>query len=216
MGGLLINGCIKTNKDCDKDRPGAYVLNIPLTITPSDSSLKIGDTLNIRMHVDNDSIYDSEGDEIVDVADFDPNASFFLARIDTYPEGEGLNLNEVIISEEYDAPYIPVSKLNTGGYFFFEIIKKDNFSTIEFDIVLKESGNYAFYAHSSIRYNSEDIIIEKRCRQLEGNVFIDWIINENSIHEDILNDSLRENIELYWSRNSGDRSSSDPYFFRVE
>lgn len=199
------------------DRPGGYYLNIPLSITPTSEVLKVGDTLNIRMHVDNNNIYDSEGDEFVDVTDFDPNASFYLARIDTYPEREGLKLNKVIITEEYDAPYIPVSKLKgSGAHFFLDIIQENDFSTIDFNIVLKEPGNYMFIAHSSIYLNSKDIIIEGRCRQLEHSVFVKWIINEDIIHEEILNDTLSENIESYWSKISGNRSDSYPYYFRVE
>ena len=198
------------------DRPSGYFLNIPLSITPTSEVLKVGDTLNIRMHVDNNNIYDSEGGEIVDVEDFDPNAGFFLARIDTYPEGEGLKLNEVIITEEYDAPYVPFSKRYSGAHLFRKIIQENDYSTIDFNIVLREPGNYMFIAQSWIYRNSKDIIIEGRCRQLEHSVFVKWIISDEDVHEEMLTDTLKENVELYWSRNSGDRSRSYPYYFTVE
>lgn len=204
---IITDGCIH---DCVIN----YRFEVPLAITPVDSILHIGDTLHVLMRTDNKALKDIKADRSVIFPNFDPNASFNLPMIDTFPVKEGYKLNRLLIDTSlYDVKIINTEYLGLG-LFFLDIPKNDNESTIEFRVVLKTPGTYMLTCREAIYLvdHYEKIKFPGRCGK--GSLYVNYKVQQG-MNENILTENNKKVLKDYWKERSGDLATVETYYFRV-
>lgn len=199
---------------CEDDCVGAYVFDIPLNITPSDSILHVGDTLQVLMKTDNQAIKDTFGNRIVQFPNFDPNGFFNLPLIDTFPVKEGFLLNRLLIDTSLFEVVIGNTEHLGVGLFFLGIPKDENESIIDFRVVLRTPGTYALICRDAIFFNdlNKHLKFPNRCRTGDLEVIFNFAQGN---HLSILNEKQHEVLDKYWEESSGDFNISDKYYFKV-
>lgn len=209
---IVFYGCPNNGDDCIAN----YTFEIPITVSPHNEILSVGDTLTVSMFNDNSNLYDSYGDRIVNYPNFDPNAWFLMPILDTFPVKDGLLENEVIIDENFETNHINVSTLSSG-IFFLGIDTMDLESKLEFKVILNTPGTYALYSVSEIHRNSKKVCFPDKCNGCGYNT--GYIIGEfnytSEINNNILTTDHIANEDKYWIDRAGQRRESSPYYFKV-
>jgi len=190
-----------------------YVFDVPLEVSPGQSTLKVGDTLQIRMITDNQAIFDTFGNRVVRFPNFDPNGIFQLPIIDTFPVKEGLTLNEILVDTSLYKAQIRNTEHLGLGLFFFDIPKNENESKIEFKVVLNTPGLYMLICRSAMFVNSRKIVFPDRCGNT-GSLLVHFNILQGD-HIDILSKIHFEILDKYWVNSSGTKHLADNYYFKV-
>jgi len=190
-----------------------YTFDVPLEVSPMQSTLKVGDTLQIRMITDNQAIYDTFGNRVVRFPNFDPNGIFQLPLIDTFPVKEGLTLNEILVDTSLYKAQIRNTEHLGLGLFFFGIPKNENESRIEFKVVLKTPGLYMLVCRSAMYVNGKKLVFPDRCGN-KGILLVHFNILQGD-HINILNKTHFEILDKFWINSSAEKHESDNYYFRV-
>ncbi len=215
---LLVSTCLSCDLIFGKkiDCITNYIFEIPISVSPSNNILKVGDTLIVSMVNDNTQLYDSHGERIVNFPNFDPNAWFLMPLLDSFPVKDGFIENEILIKSNYTTKYIFASTLSYG-LFFKTIDTSEIESKLDFKVILKKPGIYALYSVSGIWRNSDDACFPNKCNgcgynkgEIIGEFKYTSVINDN-----ILTDIHLSNEDKYWEERSGQRRESSPYYFKV-
>lgn len=205
---LFFSGC---DFNCDIN----YVFEAPLEVSPIESTLHIGDTLHVLMKTDNQALYDTFGKRTIQFPNFDPDATFQLPIIDTYPVREGFILNELLVDTTvFDAKVLNTEHLGLG-LFFFDIPKNEFESKIEFKVVLNTPGQYMLVCRDALPFSDRKNKkkFPDRCRY-DGILEVYYKIVQGD-HSEILENSHKEVLNNYWKYSSGDKGLSNMYYFKV-
>jgi len=210
---IVFYGCPNNRDDCIAN----YTFEIPITVSPHNEILSVGDTLTVSMVNDNSNLYDSYGDRIVNYPNFDPNAWFLMPIIDTFPVKDGFLENKLIISEEFDILQQIVAE-QVSGIFFLKIDTTDLESRLDFQVVLNTPGTYALYSISEIHRNWKNVCFPNKCNGCgysSQSVILGEFNYTTEINNNILTTDHIANEDKYWIDRAGQRRESSPYYFRV-
>ncbi|MBK7094562.1 MAG: hypothetical protein IPH57_05750 [Saprospiraceae bacterium] len=201
---------------CDSKCIEGYNFDVPLEISPLESTIHVGDTLYVRMITNNQALKETYGNRIVKFPDFDPNAIFNLPVIDTFPVKEGFLLNKLIVDTSiYDTQIGHTEHLGLG-LFFFDIPNDEYESRIEFRVVMNTPGNYMLVCRDGIFFTdrNKEIKFPDTCGH-DGDLSVHYNISQGS-HENILKENHFKVLDEYWKNSEGDKDLSDKYYFKVE
>ena len=196
-----------------------YVFETPLTVTPANGILNIGDTLHVSMITDNTMMIDLlDTGRIVNFAYFDPFLDFLIPSLDTFPVKDGLELHDIIIDEKYEAPIVQGSSLS-DWIAFLEIEKGETESRLDFKVALQEKGTFAIIAFPHLYDSDEKSFIDFKdrcggrcCSGIEASI----LINGGDNNEQILSAHNKTVEDQYWEKSKGSRGFTTSYYFKVE
>jgi hypothetical protein len=108
---LLVGACIR--KEC-RDIAGGYIFEVPVTLKPTDDTIRIGDTLSISSRFTNNVFEQNTQDSFL-LDDFKFFPSVAIYKIDENPANEdGLANFEHLISDEFNFDYQRFSQGASG------------------------------------------------------------------------------------------------------
>ena len=211
---LSLNSCgllFGDNEDCIIN----YYFELPIDLSPANGSYKVGDTLDVIININTDSIVDVHGDRVVSIPNLNPNAWFLFPSLDTFPVRDGFFDHEIIVSDNIDFSHIAVSTLSSG-YFFEDLKHELHYSILDFKIVLNKPGIYCLYAVSELwrDEDEEELKFPDRC----GNGGLDayFKYSDGITNIELLTNEHLEVENKYWIERDGQRKESKPYYFKVE
>lgn len=132
---LFLSACI--SKDC-KVRNGQYDFTVPATLTPAQTSYRVGDTITISSTF-SDQVFDAATGEVYSLEDFRFFPGTGIRKIDVSPAVDGMPDFTAIIDTTYN--YFPAIysglQLLVGEYTY-----ENNTYSLEFNLVPNEAGLY--------------------------------------------------------------------------
>lgn len=139
---------------CDKNCNGApsrYEFVIPVSLTPTLDTFRVGDTIKISSVFSKD-VYERNTDKIYSLVDFDFRPITRIVRIDTSVSYDALDDFEIIVANEYNYYRFDASdgtQIFEGEYSYDDSIGYH----LKYDIVMLSQGTYWVSHQPAIEFN---------------------------------------------------------------
>ncbi len=200
----LLTACIfSSDPECENDpgELGRYYFRIPVSISPAQDTLRIGDTLSIAVQFGPD-IYEGMTAKSYDLSHVGFNASFLMARMDNenYENG-GIDLNSL--------GHFTIPVLNTDKYGYELMYSSDGTSSIigdipiingqnevKLELIMQKTGVFMLTQFIDEENKDHNIEFDGRCPQVWSNFVMEVNGNQNS-NEYLLYESPAEHFNTW-------------------